>query len=135
MKTRPHQLLAVLSIDGCLLDMTPESHWALMAALYSLPEYDELAKAGHPSQRKPSSQNAAWNDYPTIEANRNNITQITKMLQEGTIRRMTIYTIPILAGNGYQLFSEIDTPALWRITSHKTPGTSNITRTSYESFI
>lgn len=133
MKTRPHQLLAVLSIDGCLLDMTPESHWALMAALYSLPEYDELAKAGHPSQRKPSSQDAAWNDYPTIEANRNNITQITKMLQEGTIRRMTIYTIPILAGNGYRLFSEIDTPALWHLVSHTFTDSSNISRVVYEA--
>jgi len=132
MKTRPPQLLAVLSIDGCLLDMTPESHWALMAALYSPPEYDELAKAGQHSQRKPSSQDADWNDYPTIEANRNNIIQITKMLQEGMIRRLTIYTIQILAGNGYRLFNEITTPTLRKVIRYETTDKPNIKHVVYE---
>ncbi len=44
---------------------------------------------------------------------------------------MTIYTVPILAGNGYRLFGEIDTPTLWRITWHETTDLSNIARTVY----
>ena len=38
-----YQLLATISIDGCLLNLTPESHWVLMAALYSLNDYIDLA--------------------------------------------------------------------------------------------
>ena len=38
-----YQLLATISIDGCLLNLTPESHWVLMAALYSLSDYMDLA--------------------------------------------------------------------------------------------
>lgn len=106
------QLLAVLSIDGCLLDLTPESHWTLMAVLYTFPEYEDLAKAEQTDEIPLSSQNNEWDDYPTIEANRNNISQISKLLREGKIRKMTIYTVPILAGNGYRLFGEIGTPTL-----------------------
>ena len=38
-----YQLLATISIDGCLLNLTPESHWVLMAAIYSLSDYMDLA--------------------------------------------------------------------------------------------
>lgn len=127
------QLLAVLSIDGCLLDLTPESHWALMATLYTIPEYEELARSEQTDKMALSSQNDEWDDYPTIEANRSNISQISKLLQEGKIRKMTIYTIPILAGNGYQLFSETTTPALWHLVSHDTPESSNISKVVYEA--
>lgn len=127
------QLLAVLSIDGCLLDLTPESHWALMATLYTIPEYEELARSEQTDKMALSSQNDEWDDYPTIEANRSNISQISKLLQEGKIRKMTIHTVPILAGNGYRLFSEIDTPTLWRITWPETTEKSNVTRVVYES--
>ena len=128
-----YQLLAVLSIDGCLLDLTPESHWALMAALYSTPEYEELAKPEKTDKIPTSSQNEEWDDYPTIEANRNNISHISKLLREGKIRKMTMYTIPILAGNGYRLFSEISTQTPWRVTWPETTEKSNVTRVVYKS--
>ena len=42
-----YQLLATISIDGCLLNLTPESHWVLMATLYSLSDYINLAGNGN----------------------------------------------------------------------------------------
>ena len=89
-----YQLLAVLSIDGCLINLTPESHWALMASLYTIPEYEELARSEQTDKMALSSQNDEWDDYPTIEANRSNISQISKLLQEGKIRKMTILYRP-----------------------------------------
>ena len=121
------QLLATISIDGCLLDFTQESHWALMAALYSFGEYIDLAGS------KTGERDIINYDecYPLIEARKGNIDQIKQMLNNGQIREMVIYTVPILAGNGNKLFDNISSPTIWRIAPNNTSSISNITRTTY----
>ena len=87
-----YQLLATISIDGCLLNLTPESHWVLMAALYSLSDYMDLA--GSMTGEKDTINFDEC--YPLIESRIDNIDKIKQMLNNGQIREMVIYTVPIL---------------------------------------
>lgn len=122
-----YQLLATISIDGCLLNLTPESHWVLMVALYSLNDYIDLA--GSMTGEKDTINFDEC--YPLIEARIDNIDKIKQMLNNGQIREMVIYTVPILAGNGNNLFDNIISPTIWRVAHNDTSSTSNITRTTY----
>ena len=122
-----YQLLATISIDGCLLNLTPESHWVLMAAIYSLSDYMDLA--GSMTGEKDTINFDEC--YPLIEARIDNIDKIKQMLNNGQIREMVIYTVPILAGNGNYLFDNIISPTIWRVVHNDTSSTSNITRTTY----
>ena len=122
-----YQLLATISIDGCLLNLTPESHWVLMAALYSLSDYMDLA--GSMTGEKDTINFDEC--YPLIEARIDNIDKIKQMLNNGQIREMVIYTVPILAGNGNKLFDNISSLTIWRIAPNNTSSISNITRTTY----
>jgi len=122
-----YQLLATISIDGCLHNLTPDSHWVLMAAIYSLSDYMDLA--GSMTGEKDTINFDEC--YPLIEARIDNIDKIKQMLNNGQIREMVIYTVPILAGNGNNLFDNIVTTTLWRVDHNDTSSTSNITRTTY----
>lgn len=79
-----YQLLATISIDGCLLNLTPESHWVLMAALYSLNDYIDLA--GSMTGEKDTINFDEY--YPLIESRIYNIDKIKQMLNNGQIREM-----------------------------------------------
>ena len=98
-----------------------------MAALYSLNDYIDLA-GSMTGEKDPTNFDEC---YPLIEARIDNIDKIKQMLNNGQIREIVIYTVPILARNGNNLFDNIISPTIWRVAHNNTSSTSNIIRTTY----
>lgn len=112
------QLLAVLSMDGCLSDMETEGRWWLRPESYRMDEVrdkvtleispDESLTALITEHGKPDDT------VRLIEAARETADFVNAMLRVRVIDEIILYTVPFIAGTGIRLFQGNLPISYWR---------------------
>lgn len=112
------QLLAVLSLDGCLSDMETEGRFWIRPDLHGLdeihgnatfelsPDYSLTELIGE--HKKPDDT------VYLIEADKETADFINAMLRMRLVDEMILYTVPFIAGTGLHLFQSNLPISYWR---------------------
>ena len=95
-------VLAILSIDGCLSDNRTERSWVLRADAYGIDEFYD-----------------AIGDEDLVEAGVDNADLVCRLLDEGKVERLIIYTVPFVSGGECRLFGAWLKPGHWVLESSK----------------
>lgn len=102
------QLLAVLSLDGCLSDMETEGRFWLRPDLHGMDEIHEKATfelSPDYSLTELIGEHKKLDDtIYLIEANKETADFINAMLRMRLVDEIILYTVPFIAGTGLRLF-------------------------------
>lgn len=117
------QLLAILSLDGCLSDVKTEGRWWLHPESYGLDEIQKKAtftlSPDHSLSMLISEREKKDSSVYLIEATNETAKYINGMLQMRVIDEIILYTIPFIAGTGKFLFCRELPISYWKLTKQK----------------
>lgn len=122
------QLLAILSMDGCLSDMETEGRWCLRPDWHGITDIYEKATfelSPDYSMTTLIAEHEKQDDNTVylIEATIHNATFVNAMLNMRIVDEIIIYTVPFIAGTGYFLFHKNLPISYWKLTEQKSmPG-------------
>lgn len=129
------QLLAVLSLDGCLSEKNSESHWWLRPESYGIAEIRNKATFELKADTSLSMLiNWKGSEDDTvcylIEAGTETAELINGMLRMRLIDEIILYTLPFIAGTGKYLFKPALPASYWSFIEQHTYN-GGISRTVY----
>lgn len=114
------QVLAVLSLDGCLSEKTSDAKWVLRPESYDI---DKLFNAAdyeltpaYPTSRLTENKS---NSIFLIEANHETADYINGLLRLQLIDEIILYTVPFIAGTGRHLFKANLPTSHWNLVEKK----------------
>lgn len=117
------QLLAILSLDGCLSDVKTEGRWWLRSESYGLDEIRRKAtftlSPDHSLSMLISEREKKDSSVYLIEATNETAKYINGMLQMRVIDEIILYTIPFIAGTGKFLFCRELPISYWKLKKQK----------------
>lgn len=122
------QLLAVLSIDGCLANMDTEGRWWLHPDCHGITDiYNKATFELSPDYSITTSiaEHEKQNNDTVylIEATNQNADFVNALLNMRIVDEIIIYTVPFIAGTGYFLFHKNLPISYWKLTEQKSmPG-------------
>ena len=122
------QLLAILSMDGCLSDMNTEGRWWLRPDCHGITDiYDKATFELSPDYSLTTliAEHEKQDDHTVylIEATIQNADFINVMLNKRIVDEIIIYTVPFIAGTGIFLFQKQLPISYWELTEQKSlPG-------------
>lgn len=122
------QLLAILSMDGCLSDMNTEGRWWLRPDCHGITDiYDKATFELSPDYSLTTliAEHEKQDDHTVylIEATIQNADFINAMLNKRIVDEIIIYTVPFIAGTGIFLFQKQLPISYWELTEQKSlPG-------------
>lgn len=117
------QLLAVLSLDGCLPDVSGEIRWWVRPERYGIENIRNEATSLL-SENISLSVLTAWlqrkdDAVYLIEASPETTGFINSIMHMHLIDEIILYTVPLIAGNGRHLFKSALPLSYWGFISHK----------------
>ena len=122
------QLLAILSMDGCLSDMETEGRWCLRPDWHGITDiYNKATFELSPdysittliAEHEKQNNDAVY----LIEATHQNADFVNALLNMRIVDEIIIYTVPFIAGTGYFLFHKNLPISYWKLTEQKSmPG-------------
>lgn len=112
------QLLAILSLDGCLSEKSGDARWWLRPERYGIEELhhnatsvlDEETSLSTLTARLQRKDDAVY----LIEASLETAEVVNGMLRMHLIDEIILYTVPFIAGNGSQLFESSLPLSYWK---------------------
>lgn len=122
------QLLAILSIDGCLSDMETEGRWWICPDRHGITDIYkkatfELSPDYSMSTLITEHEKQDDNTVYLIEATIQNAYFVNAMLNMRIVDEIIIYTVPFIAGTGSFLFQKELPVSYWKLTEQKSlPG-------------
>ena len=114
------QVLAVLSLDGCLSEKTGDASWALRPESYGIDKLFDAADYELTSFY-PTSRLAEDNSDSLflIEATQDTATYINGLLRLQLVDEIILYTVPFIAGTGQYLFKSNLPTSHWELADKK----------------
>lgn len=118
------QLLAILSMDGCLADMKTEGRWWLRPDCHGISDiYNKATFELSPdysmttliAEHEKQDDNTVY----LIEATHQNADFINALLNMRIVDEIIIYTVPFIAGTGFFLFQKKLPISYWKLTEQK----------------
>lgn len=117
------QLLAILSLDGCLSELYGESRWGLRPESYGIDRIRKQATfelpEGYPlsvlNDRRTKDANASY----LIEATNETADYINGLLRQQMVDEIILYTMPYIAGCGRHLFEDSLPHSYWKPMERK----------------
>ena len=114
------QVLAVLSLDGCLSERTGDACWALRPESYDIDKLFDAADyeltPAYPTSRLTENKS---NSIFLIEATQETATYINGLLRLQLVDEIIIYTVPFIAGTGQYLFKSNLPTSHWQLADKK----------------
>lgn len=114
------QVLAVLSLDGCLSEKTGDASWALRPESYGIDKLFDAADyeltSLYPTSRLAEDKSAS---LFLIEATQDTATYINGLLRLQLVDEIILYTVPFIAGTGRHLFKSNLPTSHWELTDKK----------------
>ena len=116
------QLLAILSIDGCLANMDTEGRWWLRPDCHGISDiYNKATFELSPdysmttliAEHEKQDDNTVY----LIEATHQNADFINALLNMRIVDEIIIYTVPFIAGTGFFLFQKNLPISYWKLTA------------------
>ena len=95
-------VLAILSIDGCLSDNRTERSWVLRSDVYGIDEFYD-----------------AIGEESLVEAGIDNAEEVRRLLDDGEVERLIVYTVPFVSGGECRLFGAWMKPEYWVLESSR----------------
>lgn len=112
------QLLAILSLDGCLSEKSGDARWWLHPERYEIEDFRHKADSVLDEETSLSTLTAwsQWKDDAVylIEASLETAEVVNGMLRMHLIDEIILYTVPFIAGNGSQLFESALPTSYWK---------------------
>ena len=113
------QLLAILSIDGCLANMDTEGRWWLRPDCHGISDIYNKATF----ELSPDYSMTTLIAEHENEATHQNADFINALLNMRIVDEIIIYTVPFIAGTGFFLFQKKLPISYWKLTEQKSmPG-------------
>lgn len=117
------QLLAVLSLDGCLSEESTDARWWLRPERYGIEDIRNNADSVL-NEDTSLSMLTAWQQRKDdviylIEASLETVEIINGMLHMHLVDEIILYTVPFIAGSGRHLFKSALSLSYWNFISHK----------------
>lgn len=117
------QLLAILSLDGCLSDMETDGHWWLRPETHGLDEVRDRATfeitPEHPLSMLIAAHGKKDGTVWQIEATTETADFINAMLRMRLIDEIVFYTVPFIAGTGIRLFQDCLPTSHWELSEQR----------------
>ena len=114
------QVLAVLSLDGCLSEKTGDASWALRPESYGIDKLFDAADyeltALYPTSRLVEDKSAS---LFLIEATQDTASYINGLLRLQLVDEIILYTVPFIAGTGQYLFKSNLPTSHWELADKK----------------
>ena len=114
------QVLAVLSLDGCLSEKTGDASWALRPESYGIDKLFDAADyeltSLYPTSRLAEDKS---DSIFLIEATQETATYINGLLRLQLVDEIIIYTVPFIAGTGCHLFKANLPTSHWNLVEKK----------------
>ena len=114
------QVLAVLSLDGCLSEKSGYACWALRPESYDIDKLFDAADyeltPAYPTSRLTENKS---NSIFLIEANHDTADYINGLLRLQLIDEIILYTVPFIAGTGQHLFKSNLPTSHWNMVEKK----------------
>ena len=114
------QVLAVLSLDGCLSEKTGDASWALRPESYGIDKLFDAADyeltSLYPTSRLAEDKSAS---LFLIEATQDTATYINGLLRLQLVDEIVLYTVPFIAGTGLHLFKSNLPTSHWELADKK----------------
>lgn len=114
------QVLAVLSLDGCLLDKTGDASWALRPESYGIDKLFDAADyeltSLYPTSRLAEDKS---DSLFLIEATQDTATYINGLLRLQLVDEIILYILPYIAGTGRHLFGANLSTSHWDLKEKK----------------
>lgn len=128
------QLLAILSLDGCLSEKSGDARWWLHPERYGIEDLRNTADIVLDEETSLSTL-TAWlqrkdDAVYLIEASLETAEVVNGMLRMHLIDEIILYTVPFIAGNGNQLFESSFHVSYWKPIGNKEYN-GGISRTIY----
>ena len=128
------QVLAVLSLDGCLSEKTCDACWALRPESYDIDKLFDAADyeltPAYPTSRLVENKSKS---IFLIEATQETADYINGLLRLRLIDEIILYTVPFIAGTGRHLF-KANLPSSHCNLVEKKEYNSSILRAIYKTF-
>lgn len=117
------QLLAVLSLDGCLSEKTGDARWWLRPERYDIEDIRKKVTS-FLDEDTSLSMLVSWlqkedDAVYLIEASLETAEIINGMLRMHLIDEIILYTVPFIAGNGHYLFKPALPISYWNFIGRK----------------
>ena len=114
------QVLAVLSLDGCLSEKTGDASWALRPESYGIDKLFDAADyeltSLYPTSRLTEDKS---DSIFLIEATQDTATYINGLLRLQLVDEIVLYTVPFIAGTGQHLFKSNLPTSHWNMVEKK----------------
>jgi hypothetical protein len=114
------QVLAVLSLDGCLSEKTGDASWALRPESCGIDKLFDAADYGltpaYPTSRLVENKSKS---IFLIEATQETSDYINGLLRLRLIDEIILYTVPFIAGTGRHLFKSNLPTSHWSLVEKK----------------
>ena len=114
------QVLAVLSLDGCLSEKAGDASWALRPESYGIDKLFDAADYEltplYPTSRLTKDKS---NSLFLIEATQDTASYINGLLRLQLVDEIVLYTIPFIAGLGQYLFKSNLPTSHWQLADKK----------------
>ena len=114
------QVLAVLSLDGCLSEKTGDASWALRPESYGIDKLFDAADyeltSLYPTSRLTEDKS---DSLFLIEATQDTATYINGLLRLQLVDEIILYTVPFVAGTGLYLFKSNLPTSHWELADKK----------------
>lgn len=117
------QLLAILSLDGCLSEKSGDSRWWLRPERYEIEDFRNKVDSDLDEETSLSTL-TAWlqrkgDAVYLIEASIETAEVVNGMLRMHLIDEIILYTVPFIAGNGNRLFKTSLPMSYWKPIGNK----------------
>ena len=114
------QVLAVLSLDGCLSESAGDASWVLRPESYDIDKLFDAADyeltLAYPTSRLTENKS---NSIFLIEATQETADYINSLLRLRLIDEIILYTVPFIAGTGRHLFKANLPSSHWNLVEKK----------------
>ena len=114
------QVLAVLSLDGCLSEKTGDASWVLHPESYGIDKLFDAADYEltplYPTSRLTEDKS---DSLFLIEATQYTATYINGLLRLQLVDEIVLYTVPFIAGTGQYLFKSNLPTSHWQLADKK----------------
>ncbi len=114
------QVLAVLSLDGCLSESAGDASWVLRPESYDIDKLFDVADyeltLAYPTSRLTENKS---NSIFLIEATQETADYINGLLRLQLIDEIILYSVPFIAGTGRHLFKSNLPTSHWNMVEKK----------------
>ena len=114
------QVLAVLSLDGCLSESAGDASWVLRPESYDIDKLFDAADyeltPAYPTSRLTENKS---NSIFLVEATQETADYINGLLRLQLIDEVILYTVPFIAGTGRHLFKSNLPTSHWDLVEKK----------------